>query len=56
LEEKKGLRKGQGLDEREIDIKDPNKDPSLNYVAKPAINSKTMLENKRKEEMLEKLK
>jgi hypothetical protein len=43
-DDKKFVRKRAGLSEVHIDIKNTNKDPTINYIPKPKAPSKTLLE------------
>lgn len=51
-EEKRDARKKAGLEETITHVKDTNKDPSIGFVENPKLYSKTLLDNQRKEEML----
>jgi hypothetical protein len=55
-EDKCNARKKAGLTDTLVDIKVTSKDPTLNYIQNPTVASKTLLDNQRKEEMLNELK
>ena len=52
---KREVRKEMGLTEQFIDIKSFSKDPSLTFVEKPEIKTRSQLKEKRKEENLREL-
>lgn len=51
----KEARRKACLEEERGDIKNTTKDPSLKYVSKSQLGTKTLLENHRKEEILNEL-